>query len=57
MVQVFEQIQTISKVQQFEQNYESYKANWAKEINGLFYDIMETQTGFNKTTQTYENSD
>ena len=57
MVQVFEQIQTISKVQQFEQNYESYKANWATEINGLFYDKMETQTGFNKTTQTYENSD
>ena len=57
MVQVFEQIQTISKVQQFEQNYESYKANWAIEINGLFYDIMETQTGFNKTTQIYENSD
>ena len=27
------------------------------QINGLFYDIMETQTGFNKTTQTYENSD
>ena len=57
MVQVFDQIQTISKVQLFEENYESYKANWATEINGLFYDIIETQTGFNKTTQTYENSD